>query len=110
MLAVMNIPFMLSFASEAKGEQLVIPGRYDSRRGLRVVDTDSGPRPLVCSDFAAASLLTKTDARPERDDEGRTLGLLTKTEHRRERDDEDVMLATLTKTASGETDFDDCSS
>jgi hypothetical protein len=109
----MALPLLVRFARPATGEPPAVPGRYDPQLGLRVLDSETGPVPVV-SRGSLLALVTKTDHKQEQDDENACLASITKTGVPREAEDTDVdgahdagsaeagpdrrMLALLTKT------------
>lgn len=111
------VPFLTQFAVPRTGDAN-IPGRYDPSIQVWVIDTATGPTPIVSSANPPAELATKTDVVRERDDPGsfNLLELSTKTSVVPEQDDFrlsavalEVFLETTTKSVGERTDFDtDC--
>jgi len=81
-------PFLANFATPRTGgdEQ---PGRYCDRSNLWVIDTVSGPRPLIETDDALGQAVTTTKIRTEADDTDVQMGagLITHTSINTEADD-----------------------
>lgn len=111
------VPFLTQFAVPRVGDAR-IPGRYDQKMQVWVIDTPTGPNPIISSANSLSELTTKTDVIRERDDPGscNLLELGTKTSVVPERDDFriptlafEVSLETTTKASGERTDFDtDC--
>ena len=77
----MATPAILRYGRAVREGDVRVPGRYDAQRGLRVVDTQAGPVPVI--------------------DQGPAASLVTKTENAKESDDNTVFFASITKTALG---------
>lgn len=80
------LPFLARFAIP-RTETKRINGSYSQETKMWMLDTNDGPHPAVECNRGALEMITKTDARSERDDYD-MLELITKTMADRERDDE----------------------
>jgi len=88
-------PFMARFAVPRQAGA-ALPGRYDERQSLWVVETDCGERPLVAVGEGRQELETKTKVDNEQDDEAsHVLGLTSQTQTAVSLEQDDEMLATM---------------
>jgi len=83
-----QVPLLVGFSVPRTGED-TLPGHYDTQQQVWVVDGENGVTPLVEATGDLAELVTKTFAKPERDDaaSGTALEIVTKTEAKPEKDD-----------------------
>lgn len=93
-----QLPLLVRFSVLRTGGD-ALPGRYDAKQQVWVVNSCDGVKPIVKIAGDLAELATKTYARPERDDV-ESMALLettTKTEARPKRDDvtEPTLMALL---------------
>lgn len=93
-----QLPLLVRFSVLRTADD-ALPGRYDTEQQVWVVNGCDGVKPIVKVAGDLAELVTKTYARPERDDvESKAfLETTTKTEARPERDDatEPTLMALL---------------
>ena len=81
-------PFLMGFSVGRKGST-ELPGFYDQKMKVWVVEVNGQLRPLVETASEISEILTKTEATRERDDASHSLSLeiSTKTRTQMERDD-----------------------
>jgi hypothetical protein len=89
----MNRPLLLDFSVPRVGENHTCYS-YDKDLDMNIVKLEGKKIPFISYDSNEAELLTKTEVKPEQDDDMiNCLELTTKTRVRREQDDESFNIA-----------------